>query len=74
MLKMRLTTDLVSILRAGGSLQMDGSTKLTLDLVAMATAAADSGSTLTLHNMGKRLTADLVAIARAGKGGVTLTD
>lgn len=70
----RLTSDLLQIVRAGGSLNIEAKARLTSDLVQIARAAKQGGATVTFTGMSLRLTSDLVQIARAGQGHVTFAD
>jgi hypothetical protein len=66
----KTTNDLVSIVEAGGGLDLDVSMRFTPDLVKIASAALKSGATVILRNIGMRVTHDLVEIAQAGGGRV----
>jgi len=63
------TTDLCSIMRAGGGVSLP-STKSTTDLCSIARAGGGSGATLIVRNSGRKSTTDLCSIGRANPGHV----
>lgn len=63
------TTDLCSIMRAGGSVSIS-SAKSTADLCSIAKAGSSSGTTLIVKNAGSKSTTDLCSIGRANPGNV----
>nr|WP_294475440.1 hypothetical protein [uncultured Bacteroides sp.] len=69
---MKLTSEIISIINAGGSIKIDCKSKLTSEIIGMAEAASKKGTTLICANAGCKLTSDLIKIAEAGKGQVIL--
>lgn len=67
---MKLTSEIISIINAGGSIKIDCKSKLTSEIVCMAEAASKKGTTLICANAGGKLTSELIKIAEAGKGHV----
>lgn len=67
---MKLTSEIISILNAGGSIKINCKSKLTSELINMATAASKNNVTLICTNAGSKLTSELISIASAGKGHV----
>lgn len=65
----KTTTDLCSIMRAGGSVKVSSS-KTTTDLCSIARAGANSGGKLIVSDASKKTTTDLCSIARANPGNV----
>jgi hypothetical protein len=64
------TTDLVSIVGAGGGIILDTRFKTTQELVSIAFASRHKGSKIILTNLSLRTSQDLVSIASAGDGNV----
>lgn len=65
----KTTTDLCSIMRAGGGVSVP-SNKTTTDLCSIARAGKSSGATLIVKNAGQKTTIDLCSIGRANPGNV----
>lgn len=63
------TTDLCSIMRAGGGVTVSA-TKSTTDLCSIARAGKDSGAKLVVTGAGSKSTTDLCSIGRANPGNV----
>lgn len=66
----KLISDLQSIVRIGGGISIDASTKLSTDLQSLARLANTSGATLIFRNASSKLTSDLQSIARLAPGKV----
>lgn len=67
---MNKTTDQVlAVLRTGASVSVDGS-RTTEQLIAMATAARQTGAQLIVRNASERTTEQLISIAMAGGKGI----
>jgi hypothetical protein len=71
----KYTSEIVSIVSAGGGVIIDGD-KYTSQLVTIATAAAKSGARVIIKGSSQKYASQLVSIATAGKGRVIfdLTD
>lgn len=63
---MKSTNDIISIVRAGGSIIID-STKSTNDIISIVRAAG-TNSQITIKNASKKSTNDIISIARASVG------
>ena len=63
---MKITADILAIVKAGASITFDGSAKITPDLLTIVKAATHVGQIVTIKNVGNKITPDLVAIAKAG--------
>jgi hypothetical protein len=70
----KTTIDLKGILRIGGGLIIDASTKTTIDLKELARIANSSGATIIMRNAGTKTTSDLKEIARLAPGKVIFED
>jgi len=66
----RSTADLKEIVRLGGGISLDASTKSTADLKELAMQTRVSGATLTIRNAGIKSVNDLKDIARQAPGRV----
>lgn len=66
----KTTTDLKDIVRLGGGVSVDASTKTTTDLKDLARLANTSGANLVIRNAGTKTTTDLKDIARLAPGKV----
>jgi len=64
--------ELLALLAAGAALELPLGTRQQQDLVALAVAAREAGSHLTLTDTAFRQQQDLVAIAMAGRGHLTI--
>lgn len=69
LLFMKLTSEIINILNAGGSVKINCKSKLTSELINIAMAASKNNVTLICTNAGCKLTSELINIA-AGKGHV----
>lgn len=65
----KTTTDLKDIVRLGGSISVEASTKTTTDLKDIA-RTLNLGATLTIRNASVKTTTDLKDIARLAPGNV----
>lgn len=63
---MKSTTDILSIVKTGASIMIDGATKSPTDLLSIVKAATADGQVVTLKNLNNKSTTDLLAIAKAG--------
>ena len=70
LLFMKLTSEIINILNAGGSVKINYKSKLTSELINIAMAASKNNVTLICTNAGCKLTSELINIAAAGKGHV----
>lgn len=66
----KTTTDLKDIVRLGGGVSVDASTKTTTDLKDLARLANTSGVNLVVRNADTKTTTDLKDIARLAPGKV----
>ncbi len=66
----KMTEQIVQVILAGGGVSVDAQTKMTEHLLEIASAAAEAGTPVVLRNANSKMTAELVEIARAGKGKV----
>ena len=66
----KTTTDLKDIVRLGGGISVDASTKTTTDLKDLAQLANASGANLVIRNADAKTTTDLKDIARLAPGKV----
>jgi hypothetical protein len=66
----RSTSELKEIVRVGGGISLDASTKSTADLKELARQTKVAGATLTVRNAGIKSTSDLKDIARLAPGRV----
>ena len=66
----KTTTDLKDIVRLGGGVSVDASTRTTTDLKDIARLANTSGATLVIRNADTKTTTDLKDIARLAPGKV----
>ncbi|MEV9527817.1 hypothetical protein AAX29_00568 [Aliarcobacter thereius] len=69
---MKLTSDIISIVRAGGSVVIDSS-KLTSDLISIVKSAS-SNSEIIIKGANKKLTSDLISISKAAGGKKVIFD
>ncbi len=69
---MKLTADLIVIVRTGCGLIIDAKKILTTDLIAIANTAVSSGAKVTFTGVDNKLTTDLIAIGNTGKGNIVL--
>lgn len=67
---MKSTTDLCSIMRAGGGLKIDATQFSTADLCSIARAGRSKETTLIIFNAHSKSTTDLCSIGRASAGHV----
>lgn len=70
----KMQHELEELLSAGASLELSAKGKLAHQLVDLAKCAKRGGSQLTLNDLGFLLQNQLIDIARAGSGHVTLRD
>lgn len=68
------TIDVVRIAAAGGGFLFDTNGKTVSDLVRIAAAAGSSGAKITFKSLGKRPVSEIIRIAAAGKGNITLEE
>jgi len=68
----KTTTDLKDIVRLGGGVSIDATTKTTTDLKDIARLANTSGATIVIRNADTKTTTDLKDIARLAPGKVIL--
>lgn len=66
----KTTIDLQSIIRLGGGISIDASTKATTDIQSLARLASEFGTSLIVRNAGTKTTRDLQSIARVAPGKV----
>lgn len=67
---MKKTEDIIVLMNAGAHIDLSGAGKTVPDLIALATAAARSKSSLTIS--GSKKVEDLMQIVKAGRGRVTI--
>jgi hypothetical protein len=70
MFELRSVEELMKVVAAGGGIRMDGSKRLTNDLMKIASAAKHRGARITFTNMAYRSTEELMQIGAAGQGQV----
>ena len=66
----KTTTNLQSIVRLGGGINIDATNKTTTDLQSFARLANTSGATLVIRNADTKTTTNLQSIARLAPGKV----
>jgi hypothetical protein len=66
----KTTTDLKDIVRLGGGINVDATTKTTTDLKEIARLANSSGATIVIRNADTKSTTDLKDIVRLAPGKV----
>ena len=66
--------DLISIVAAGGGLDLDVGNRTSSELLSLASAASQSGARIILRGLGGRMISELISIASAGKGAVQFAD
>jgi ABC-type branched-subunit amino acid transport system substrate-binding protein len=65
---MKTTIEIIEIVKDGGGVIIDGKSKTSIDLQQIASAAAKSGVTVIIKNGYTKTTAELIQIAKSGKG------
>jgi hypothetical protein len=71
---MRMTPDLISLIRSGAGLDLDVKGRFTEDLIQIAAQAKQSQVRVTFRGLTGRVNDDLLRIADAGRGYVTFAD
>lgn len=69
----RKSSELISIVNAGGSLILSAS-RPTNELINIVNAAKQSGNTVLIKDCFKKRTSELISIANAGEGYVTFEE
>ncbi|MFW2611430.1 hypothetical protein ACOL21_04025 [Aliarcobacter butzleri] len=70
---MRTTSELISIVRAGGSLIIKGSSKTTSELISIVRSASES-SQVIIKGVNNKTTSELISISRAAEGKKVIFD
>lgn len=70
----RTTDNIIRIVHAGGSMNINGKEMTTDNMVRIAKAAAKSGSTVTFMGLGDHTTDNLIRIVNAGGKNIILQD
>jgi hypothetical protein len=71
MFDFRSTDDIVRIAAAGGGFTLDGASRSTEDLIAIAKAANNGQADIAFRGLAQRPIDDLIKIAEAGSGFIT---
>ena len=69
-----LAEDLISIVAAGGGLDLDVGNRTSGELLRIASAASQSGARIIFRGLDGRMISELISIASAGKGAVQFAD
>jgi len=74
MFETKTTHEIIQLASVGAGFRMDASTRSTVDLIQIASAASKHGAQVVFVGLNTRSQVDLIQIASVGKGSVFFAD